>query len=107
MKLYLYAISRRDVPLSQQAIQAAHAGIEYARLFTINSSPSYINLTARDKHELESIRARLHEAGFSTSEFHEPYKNWGLTSIACLLSEEDRHLLHGFPLWRLPTQAAA
>lgn len=107
MKLYLYAISRRDIPLSQQAIQAAHAGIEYARLFTIDSSPSYIHLTVHDKADLESLRARLHEAGIQTAEFHEPYKDWGLTAIACILDEDSRSLLRGLPLWRLPTQAHA
>ena len=106
-KLYLYAISRRDIPLSQQAIQAAHAGIEYARLFTIQSSPSYIHLTAHDKQELESLRARLHEAGIATAEFHESYKDWGLTAIACILTEDTRSVLRGFPLWRLPTQTQA
>lgn len=106
MKTYLYSISRRDIPLSQQAIQATHAAIEYARLFMTSESihPSYIHLTTHDKFELESIRARLHSAGLSTAEFFEPYKDWGLTAIACTLDEDTRYLLRGFPLWRLPTQ---
>lgn len=66
--------------------------------------PSYIHLTCRNQQELTELRARLHERGIRTAEFHEPYKDWGLTAISCCLTEEQRHLLHGFPLWRLPTQ---
>ena len=47
---------------------------------------------------------RLNDAGIFTSEFHEPYMDWGFTSISCLLSEDQRHLLKGLQLWRLPTQ---
>lgn len=106
MKTYLYTISRRDIPLTQQAIQAAHAGIEFARLFMTKDTihPSYIHLTVRDKQELEKLRARLRTTGINTSEFHEPYQDWGLTAIACCVDESQRHLLKGIQLWRLPTQ---
>jgi len=99
MKNYLYAISRKDIPLSQQAIQAAHAGIEYARIYDMETSPSYIHLTCRDQHQLEQLRSALSERGIVTSEFHEPYQDWGLTAIACLLTEEDRHHLSHLRLW--------
>jgi hypothetical protein len=87
-------------------VQAAHAAIEHAYLYgrPADQHPSYIHLTARDHSQLELFRARLQDAGIGTSEFHEPYKDWGLTAIACLLTEDDRHLLRGLPLWRLPTQ---
>ena len=106
MKTYLYSISRRDIPLAQQAVQAAHAGIEFARLFMTESTihPSYIHLTVRDQQQLEKLRARLQSAGQNTAEFHEPYQNWGLTAIACCLDESHRYLTKGLPLWRLPTQ---
>lgn len=105
-KSFLYTISRRDLPLAQQAIQAGHAAIEYAYRFgrPADHHPSLIYLTAHDKNELEKIRARLHDAQIQTAEFHEPYKDWGLTSIGCILDEDSRHLLSGSPLWRLPTQ---
>lgn len=106
MKTYLYSISRRDIPLAHGSIQAAHAAIEHAYLYgrPKDFHPSYIHLTARDQHQLMMLRARLHEQGIQTAEFHEPYKDWGLTAIACCLTEEQRNLLRGFPLWRLPTQ---
>jgi len=88
-------------------VQAAHAALEHAYLYgrPADNHPSYVHLTARDKHQLEQLRAHLHEHGIQTAEFHEPYKDWGLTAIACCLPEEQRYLLRGFPLWRLPTQA--
>jgi hypothetical protein len=87
-------------------VQAAHAAIEHAYLFgrPADQHPSYIHLTARELSQLESFRARLQDAGIKTAEFHEPYKDWGLTAISCILTEDDRHLLRGLPLWRLPTQ---
>lgn len=102
----MYAISRRDIPLAQQAIQAGHAAIEHAYLYgrPADYHPSYIHLTIRDKAKLESLRDTLHAAGISTAEFHEPYKDWGLTAISCLLTEDQRHLLKGLQLWKLPTQ---
>jgi hypothetical protein len=49
----------------------------------------------------------LDQAGIPTAEFHEPHQDWGLTAIACLLTEDQRALLKGLPLWKLPTQASA
>ena len=105
-KTYLYSISRRDIPLAQQAIQAGHSALEYAYQYGRPSDhhPSYIHLTIRDKAQLEKLRAALNLAGYSTAEFHEPYQNWGLTAISCLLTEETRHVLKGLQLWKLPTQ---
>lgn len=87
-------------------MQAGHAAIEHAYLYgrPADHHPSYIHLTARDKAELEELKRTLHALDIRTAEFHEPYKDWGLTAISCLLTEDQRHLLKGFPLWRLPSQ---
>lgn len=66
--------------------------------------PSYIHLTIKNKSQLESLRQRLNDAGIRTAEFHEPYLDWGLTAISCILTEDQRHLTKGLQLWRLPTQ---
>lgn len=66
--------------------------------------PSLIHLTARDQAQLLTLKSNLEALGHSTTEFHEPYKDWGLTAIACLLTEEQRHHLKGLQLWKLPTQ---
>lgn len=101
-KTYLYAISHRDIPIAQQAIQAAHAGIEHAYLYgrPADHHPSFIHLTTRDKTNLEQLREELNSSGIPTSEFHEPYQNWGLTAIACLLTESQRSILSHLNLWR-------
>ena len=87
-------------------MQAAHAAIEHAYLYgrPADHHPSYIHLTVRDKHALEKLRSSLAYAGIATSDFSEPYKDWGLTAIACLLDEDQRDLLKGLQLWKLPTQ---
>lgn len=66
--------------------------------------PSYIHLTLRDQVTLRELHDTLNQAGIPTAAFHEPYQDWGLTAIACLLTEEQRSLLKGLPLWKLPTQ---
>lgn len=108
-KTYLYSISRRDIPLAQQAVQAAHAAIEHAYQFgrPADHHPSYIHVTVRDRIELEAVCTRLHAAGIDTSSFFEPYKHWGTTAAACILAEDQRDLLRDLPLWRLPTQVEA
>jgi hypothetical protein len=99
----LYAISRRDIPLAQQAIQAAHAGIEHAYQHgrPDDHHPSYIHLSLRDKPKLEQLKSRLEAQGIATAEFHEPYQDWGLTAIACLLTESQRHHLADLRLWSI------
>jgi hypothetical protein len=95
-------VSRRDLPLAQQAIQAGHAGIEVAYRYgrPADHHPSYIHLSIRDKAGLEALKLRLEAAGLPVAEFHEPYQEWGLTAIACLLTEEQRHHLAHLCLWR-------
>ena len=102
-KNYLYAITHRDIPLTQQAIQAAHAQVEYAYSHGRPSDhhPSIIHLTVKSQQELERLRGALNLNGIPTAEFHEPYQDWGLTAIACQLSEEDRHHLSHLQLWRI------
>jgi hypothetical protein len=87
-------------------VQGAHSAIEHAYQFGRPSDhhPSYIQLRIRDKARLERLRHSLNDAGIRTSEFHEPYKDWGLTAISCLVTEEERHHLKGLQLWSLPTQ---
>ena len=98
----MYTISRRDIPIAQQAIQAGHAAVEYAYTFgrPPDHHPSYVHLTIRDKKDLLDLQKMLQSEGFNTSEFQEPYKEWGLTAITCQLTEEERPLLAHLPLWK-------
>lgn len=87
-------------------MQAAHAAIEHAYQFGRSPDwhPSYIHLTVRDQDHLLQVRSLLADAGLGVAEFHEPHDGWGLTAVAVLLGEADRHLLRGLPLWRIPSQ---
>jgi hypothetical protein len=78
--------------------------VQYAQDVQLGQHPSLVFLTCRDKAELEELKRLLHSHDIGTAEFHEPYKDWGLTAISCLLTEDQRHRLKGFPLWRLPSQ---
>lgn len=101
-KSYLYAISRSDISIEQQAIQAGHAAIEHAYTYGRPKChhPSYIHLSAESKEHLARLKGELHSLDIQTAEFHEPYEDWGLTAIACVLDESNRHILKSLPLWR-------
>jgi hypothetical protein len=101
MKTYLYSISRKDLPSTHCSIQACHAAIEHAYLYgrPEDRHPSFIHLITKNKMTLEKLRAALHDQGIQTAEFHEPYMDWGLTAISCLLTEEQRHHLKHLQLW--------
>lgn len=101
-KHYLYTISRKDIPIAQQAIQAGHAAIEYAYEHgrPPDGHPSYIHLSVKKKEDLESLIEYLKENDIKFSFFEEPYMNWGLTAIACCLPESKKHILKHLPLWK-------
>ena len=105
-KTYLYTISRSDIPLAQQSVQSGHAAIEHAYTYgrPPDDHPSYIHLSTKNKESLAALKLELQNNNINTAEFHEPYQDWGLTAIACILTEDNRHLLKGLKLWRLPTQ---
>ena len=84
-------------------MQAAHAALEHAYIFgrPKDVHPSYVHLSVPDKEHLIKLETKLQNLGIECSEFHEPYKDWGLTAIAVLLTESERHLLSNLPLWRI------
>lgn len=103
--MHFYAISRRDLPAHQQAIQAAHAQHEYCRLFpgTVASEehPAFVWLTVEDKRELFTLHAILQLHGVRVVEFHDPdYEGYDPSAIACLLNQDQRYLLSEYPLWK-------
>ena len=83
-------------------MQAGHAALEYAYQHgrPKDYHPTFIKLVTQNKNELEHLKSKLNDHGIITSEFHEPYQNWGLTAISCLLTEEQRHHLSHLPLWK-------
>jgi len=102
--MYFYAISRRDIPLEQQAIQSAHAQLEYIRQHSpvFDEHPTFIFLSAKDASELAVTYFILYFSGIKVQHFNDPDYDWGqLTAIAAVVSEEDRHLLRNLPLWKV------
>lgn len=92
-------VSHRKIPKRHQAIQATHAAIELTKLVDLEK-PSLVHVTCRDGPDLLSIANHLRQNNIAVSEFEEPYKNWGLTAIACLLTPPQRSLLSHLPLWK-------
>lgn len=63
--------------------------------------PSIIFLSTKSKDELQEALAYTNSTGLRTFEFHEPYKNWGLTAFATQpIPQDQRHLFSKFNLWR-------
>ena len=100
---HFYAISRRDLPTHQQAIQSAHAQLEFVRLggFLPEEHPSFVWLTVEDKWELLQLATMLRSHYINVQEFHDPdYKGYDPSAIACLVEREKRYLLSHLPLWK-------
>lgn len=90
--------------MSHQAIQATHSAIEYALKFgPLAEHPTFIHVQVNDKIELEDLCQVLVRANINISIFSEPFQQWGLTSISCLLTSEERYLLKHLPLWAIKT----
>ena len=85
--------------MQHQAIQAIHAAIELSQNISLRN-PSLVHVTCRDGPELKDLIDTLSSHNIRTYLFNEPYKNWGLTSASCLLSQDKRYLLAHLPLWK-------
>lgn len=106
--MYLYAISHRNLPVHQQAIQGAHAQLEYVRHYgTPEEHPTFIWLTVANKMDLLLLGTMLEFRGIQVCEFHDPdFDGYDPSAIACMLTEEQRSLLSDLSLWRCsPTSA--
>lgn len=103
MSNYFYAISRRDLSISQQAIQCAHAQHEYCRIYPDSLSgehPNFVWLTVENKKELLYLFSILTAHKVRVVEFKDPdYYEFDPSSIACFLDDNQRYLLSFLPLW--------
>lgn len=100
--MYLYAISHRNLPVHQQAIQSAHAQLEYTRIFgQTKEHPTFIWLTVKNKLDLLLLQTMLESKGVEVCEFHDPdFTGYDPSAISCLLTEEQRGLLSDLQLWK-------
>lgn len=102
-KYWAYVFLRTDLPISQQAIQAAHAALELGIKYgpSPDGHPSLVFLETKSSAELHEALLTMASRGIQTFQFHEPYQDWGLTAFACEpIPEHNRRLFKDFQLWR-------
>ena len=102
MAKYFYSISRRDLPVHQQAIQAAHAQHEYCRIYgTDEEHPTFVWLTVENISELFHFVIRLYVGKVRFCSFVDKVidETLDVTAIACMVEESDRHIFEKLPLW--------
>lgn len=82
----MYVITRRDLPLPQQAVQAAHAVIESSRHFGHFTRdiehPHLVLCAVADERQLVLTLAKLKASGISMTEWREPDQGNAITAIA-------------------------
>ena len=102
-QMYFYAISRRDLPTHQQAIQSAHAQLEYCRLRGVpeGEHPSFVWLTVEGRWHLIDLLLSLEYHSIPVVKFYDPdYEGYDPSAIACLVEGGKRYLLSHLPLWK-------
>lgn len=95
MPTWLYVFIRTDLPVTQQAVQAAHSVFEAAKNY-IGEHPSFVFLAVENGKKLEQVFK-----DYQGYPFYETYADWGLTAFAVgPVTAEERYKFKDFPLWR-------
>ena len=103
----MYLVTRKDLTQEQQVIQLMHAAVEHAYNNRLaNEHPSFVVLSVKDKTELQQLQDKIKAAGITTTEFQEPYNDWGLTAVSCTVTQEQRFLFKHLQLWSLKKPTA-
>lgn len=86
----LYVIVRKDLSISQRAVQAGHAVAEFLLRgpFSRWNNGTLIYLGVKGLHQLERIKDRFEKEGISYSEFIEPDLNNEITAITTDISNK-------------------
>lgn len=85
----LYVITRKDLPRSQQAVQAGHALAEFLlNRVTEWSNGTLVYLQVSTEKELKDLTLSLGNANIDYIEFIEPDRDNELTAIASLGSNK-------------------
>jgi peptidyl-tRNA hydrolase len=97
-------VVREDLPKSYQAVQAAHAGIQFqhehpeiAREWH-DKSKYLVHLSARDINHLEDLIYKANRRDIKISVFREPDIGNEITAVAFEPSDASRRLLSNLPL---------
>jgi hypothetical protein len=100
----LYVIIRSDISPEQQAIQAGHAAVEWARKHGYRfPHPTFVFLGAKNELHLIWLMIRLILAGKSYTPFHEPDLADQVTAIAVHHIGESK-LFKNLPLMKFKLQ---
>jgi hypothetical protein len=100
----LVVITRRDLPIPYQSVQAAHAAIDFQHAFPHeakqwhDSSNYLIFLTVENEDELKRLILKSAERCIKLTPFREPDINNELTAIALQPCEATRKLTSSLPL---------
>lgn len=100
----LIIVTRRDLSLGYQAVQAAHAAIDFQHEYPREANDWHktsnylIFLTVADEKQLRLLILQAAKRGIKIKAFREPDINNELTAIALEPSEESRKLTSSFPL---------
>jgi hypothetical protein len=96
----LYLIVRTDLSPEQQAIQAGHAAVEWARRYGhLYTHPTFVLLEAENKAHLKWLMVKMVLAGVAYIPFYEPDRNDGLTALAVHYhGSKERRLFRKLPL---------
>ena len=98
-----FVLVRKDIPLAQQLVQAAHAAYEAGAQFqTSLPSNNYLILCeAPDEDYLWIQKARLESRGIACTIFREPDRNNEATALCTEpVSETQRRVFSRWKLWK-------
>jgi peptidyl-tRNA hydrolase len=99
-------VTRRDLPISYQAVQAAHAAIDFQHAYTHEakewhkSSNYLIFLTVENEDELKKLILKSAERYIKLTPFREPDIDNELTAVALEPSEATRKVTSSLPLMK-------
>lgn len=89
-------VTRRDLPPAAQAVQAAHAAIEYAVAYPDHLSDTLALLAVEDEPALWQLEQRAKDGGYCVVAFREPDLSFAMTALA--LEPGGRRLVRRVPL---------
>lgn len=78
----LYTVTRQDLPLVTQAVQSAHAAVEYAARYPGVAGCVMVMLTVPDEPSLDLLAAKLELSEVDVERFREPGLDDALTAIS-------------------------
>lgn len=97
-------VTRKDLPISYQAVQAGHAAIDFqhehsniANYWHKNSN-YLIFLSADDENHLEKLISKAEDKGIKYTVFREPDINNEITAVAFEPTDASRKLTSSLPL---------